>query len=84
MTGTIPSSLGSLSNLSELWLSNNQLTGTIPSSLGNLSNLWGLHLSSNQLTGTIPSSLDNLSNPSEFEPRQQSVDRRDTVLAVAT
>ena len=31
--------LGSLANLKELWLSENQLTGEIPAELGSLANL---------------------------------------------
>ncbi len=33
LTGSIPSSLGSLTNLQSLWLNNNQLTGSIPAAL---------------------------------------------------
>ena len=62
LTGTIPSKLGSLTNLQRLHLSRNQLTGTIPSKLGSLTNLRELHLSSNRLTGTIPSELEDLTN----------------------
>ena len=62
LTGTIPSELGSLSSLQNLWLSGNQLTGEIPAELGNLSNLQELKLSDNQLTGEIPAELGNLSN----------------------
>jgi Leucine-rich repeat (LRR) protein len=62
LTGTIPTELGNLSNLTRLSLSSNKLTGTIPTELGNLSNLTRLSLSSNQLTGTIPTELGNLSN----------------------
>ena len=51
LTGTIPSELGSLSSLQNLWLSGNQLTGEIPAELGNLSNLHELSLWGNQLTG---------------------------------
>ena len=62
LTGSIPSSLGNLTNLEFLNLRGNQLTGSIPSSLGNLTNLETLHLDNNQLTGSIPSSLGNLRN----------------------
>ncbi len=61
LTGSIPSGLGDLSNLTTLNLSANQLTGSIPSGLGDLSNLTTLNLSANQLTGSIPSELGDLS-----------------------
>ncbi len=60
LTGAIPSELGNLSSLEELYLSLNQLTGPIPGQLGNLSNLELLWLHSNQLTGSIPSTLGSL------------------------
>ena len=62
LTGSIPTSLGSLTNLEGLELGDNQLTGSIPSSLGSLTNLRILELYLNQLTGSIPSSLGSLSN----------------------
>ena len=62
LTGPIPSSLGSLTNLEQLWLFRNQLTGSIPSSLSSLTNLTQLALDDNQLTGSIPSSLSSLTN----------------------
>ena len=54
--------LGSLSYLTELDLSGNQLSGSIPPELGSLSNLAHLGLSVNELSGSIPSELDSLSN----------------------
>ncbi|RKZ41194.1 MAG: hypothetical protein DRR00_31850, partial [Candidatus Parabeggiatoa sp. nov. 3] len=61
LSGSIPESLGDLSNLRKLWLDSNQLSGSIPESLGNLSNLSNLWLSKNQLSGSIPESLSKLS-----------------------
>ncbi len=62
LNGTIPSELGSLTNLEELNLSQNQLSGTIPLELGSLNNLTTLSLFDNRLSGGIPSELGNLSN----------------------
>jgi len=62
LSGSVPSSLGNLTNLQGLGLSGNQLSGALPSSLGNLTNLQGLALSGNQLSGALPSSLGNLTN----------------------
>ena len=63
LNGRIPKELGGLSNLTELYLAdNNELTGEIPPELGGLSNLTGLYLYANQLTGEIPPELGSLAN----------------------
>ncbi|GAB3497897.1 hypothetical protein GCM10027341_18680 [Spirosoma knui] len=62
LNGSLPSSLGSLTNLQTLALGNNQLSGSIPASLGSLANLQTLLLSTNQLSGSIPVSLGSLTN----------------------
>jgi len=60
LEGTIPESIGYLSNLTELVMSENALTGTIPASMGDLINMRNLYLDTNELTGTIPESLSNM------------------------
>ena len=62
LSGSIPSSLGSLSSLERLELNENQLTGEIPPELGDLTNLLSLILWDNQLTGEIPPELGDLTN----------------------
>ena len=62
LSGTIPASLGGLTNLFRLELGGNQLSGAIPSSLGGLTNLDVLHLGDNRLSGAIPASLGGLTN----------------------
>ncbi|HTJ48152.1 MAG TPA: hypothetical protein VL443_01780 [Cyclobacteriaceae bacterium] len=62
LTGPIPTDIGNLTHLTELWLNENSHTGTIPSSIGKLVNLKYLMLQTNQLEGEIPTSLKNLVN----------------------
>ena len=62
VSGALPSSLGNLSNLQQLYLARNQLSGNIPTELGNLANLRNLFLHSNELSGNIPSALGRLEN----------------------
>ncbi len=60
LSGSIPSSLGSLFELTHLDLSRNSLTGEIPHELGWLYNLEELRLSGNALTGCIPLALKDV------------------------
>ena len=61
LSGTLPTELGTLTNLKHLFLSGNRISGTIPSELGRVS--WDdLFLDSNYLSGTVPSSLFAIEN----------------------
>ncbi|GKV36496.1 hypothetical protein SLEP1_g44622 [Rubroshorea leprosula] len=61
LEGSIPTSIGNLSQLTSLDLYSNNLSGQIPSSLANLTQLTTLGLSENQFSGPIPASIGNLS-----------------------
>ena len=68
LSGPIPDSLGSLTDLTYLNLYANSLSGPIPDSLGNLTNLTSLNLGHNiKLSGEIPDALGNLTNLRHLE-----------------
>ncbi|CAH9129706.1 unnamed protein product [Cuscuta epithymum] len=54
LSGTLPTSIGSLASLKVLHLDHNKFTGPLPSSLKNCSLLVSLHLGHNNLFGPIP------------------------------
>ncbi|GKV49488.1 hypothetical protein SLEP1_g56239 [Rubroshorea leprosula] len=58
--GSIPASIGNLSELTVLSLFSNNFNRQIPTSLANLTQLTSLYLSNNQFSGPIPTSLANL------------------------
>ena len=60
LTGEIPVSIGSMSNLQLLNLSGNQLEGKISACVSNISTLEQLDLSKNNLSGCIPQELSQL------------------------
>ncbi|MGC1375721.1 MAG: hypothetical protein WA821_05850 [Anaerolineales bacterium] len=62
LTGSIPTSLGNLPQLTNLALSGNQLSGPIPTELSSLTNLTNLALGDNLLSGSIPMELGSLTN----------------------
>lgn len=64
-TGIIPSGVGSLLSIKDLWLYDNELTGPLPEEIGNLASLESLWINNNQLTGTLPDIFGNLNNLTE-------------------
>lgn len=62
ITGTIPTSLGTLAETTRLDFRSNLLNESIPTEIGLLYNLEHLDLSGNSLSGTIPSEFGRLSN----------------------
>ena len=70
LTGEIPATLSSLTDLEYLSLAHNQLTGGIPGEMARLTKLQALRLQGNLLTGQIPSGLAGLSNLVELKLAQ--------------
>ncbi|KAK9068811.1 hypothetical protein SSX86_012927 [Deinandra increscens subsp. villosa] len=62
LTGSIPESLSTLVQLTDLSLNNNHLSGVIPDSFQQLTALTNLDLSANNLSGPLPLSMANLSS----------------------
>jgi Leucine-rich repeat (LRR) protein len=57
ITGSIPSELGLLENLSHFVMDTNQLTGEIPEELMNLPLMEQLDVTNNKLSGVVPEGL---------------------------
>lgn len=62
ITGSIPTSIGDLSDLVILELYENSLSDTLPKELGQLSKLERMELYNNNFTGSIPLEFSNLSS----------------------
>ncbi|CAL5340946.1 hypothetical protein CsSME_00025155 [Camellia sinensis var. sinensis] len=62
LTGTLPSSIGNLNQLTTLILIGCSFSGPIPDSIGSLQQLVFLALNANSFSGPIPPSIGNLSN----------------------
>nr|QAS62458.1 brassinosteroid LRR receptor kinase [Sedum alfredii] len=73
--GSIPASLGNLTSLNSIYLSDNELTGIIPPSIGNLVNLSVFDIARNSVHGAIPSSLGSLVNLTVLDMSLNMLDR---------
>lgn len=60
LDGTLPSDIGVLGGLTDLYLHENKIKGSIPSEITNLVELRYLDLHQNQLSSTIPPSIGNM------------------------
>jgi len=54
LTGTIPTELGLMEDMIQMWFYGNQLTGTIPSEIGLLPAMNTFRVESNNLSGSMP------------------------------
>ncbi|CAK9184100.1 unnamed protein product [Ilex paraguariensis] len=63
----LPSTIGRLTKLQNLYLATSNLIGDIPHSVGDLISLTNLDLSNNILTGEIPASIAGLKNVEQIE-----------------
>ncbi|XP_050275163.1 receptor like protein 27-like [Quercus robur] len=73
LTGTIPSSLFTMTSLTFLDLSQNQLTGPLKFQNISSSQFYFIYLSSNSLTGTIPSSLFTMTSLNNLDLSQNQL-----------
>lgn len=60
ISGTLPPTIGNLTDLYTLDLKGLRLSGTLPSELGKLQNLHFLRLNDNRFSGSLPTQLGNL------------------------
>ncbi len=62
LSGSIPSQIGNLTGLEQLFLNDNSLNGSVPSEIGNLPGLTDLHLARNSLVDPLPDSIHQLTS----------------------
>ena len=60
LSGLIPESIGTLTELTEISLKGNNLSGEIPGSIGNLIHITQLSFANNALSGSLPDTIGNL------------------------
>ncbi|KAK3237579.1 hypothetical protein CYMTET_52358 [Cymbomonas tetramitiformis] len=60
ITGPLPTELGLLTSLQDLYLNDNSITGPLPTELGLLTSLQDLDVGDNSITGRLPTELNQL------------------------
>ena len=61
LSGTVPTEIGLLTDVTTVWLHKNDFTGCLPTELGNLVKAWSwFRFNSNYLSSSLPSQLGNL------------------------
>ncbi len=73
LRGELPSAIGDLTSLEQLFLENNSLSGAIPSEIGNMTSLKWLILKNNSLSGAIPTEIGNLTNLDQLHLENNSL-----------
>lgn len=66
LSGSLPESIGDLSELHSIGIAVNNIEGQIPSSIGNLSNLVTLTAQYNRLSGPLPQTIGDLTSLVQF------------------
>lgn len=62
LSGNIPTTVGQMKSLVELWLYENELSGPIPGEITTLMNVQRLWLYSNNISGPIPETIGNMTS----------------------
>lgn len=60
LTGTLPTSIGKLTRLQDLWVNKNHLQGVIPTELSLLTDLVTLYVQDNPIEGLVPREIGNM------------------------
>jgi hypothetical protein len=71
--GSLPDSIGSLTNLVYVYLYDNRFTGTIPASIGNWTRAKNIYLNHCQLSGTLPATLAQLTSIQYFDVSENAL-----------
>ena len=73
LTGTLPTEIGNLTNLTSLKLTSNAITGSIPREISKASSLSILVLAGNKLAGAIPAEMGQMGSLTDLELHSNSL-----------